>query len=262
MSQPSSLYIFFLPLLLFLSSPLDSSLSPSLTEQSTHTAELSGNILKQVMSCLSCLSWFPLSRFFISLFSLLLQDSSLYSAFSCSLFVPVPSLFIRLLSFSLSPLSSQSLSCEYAFCTLFSLPTDNSSCEVSEEKQIHITDTNYIFIFESMKCLYVLPMLYTQISWVLGGIFLTSIITKISFILAFWGFSVSPVYSPPKKFKGFWVSHFHLNNKVIHCLSFNCLFILHFIFMINDDVNFHRRRLEVSIMLIFKFLNQLKLAKW
>ena len=177
----------------------------------------------------------------------------------------LPIFCLFLLSLCPSPLPVHPLTLIFSFSPLFSIfvlwvcllhPL------LPSYWQIHITDTNYIFIFESMKCLYVLPMLYTQISWVLGGIFLTSIITKISFILAFWGFSVSPVYSPPKKFKGFWVSHFHLNNKVIHCLSFNCLFILHFIFMINDDVNFHRRRLEVSIMLIFKFLNQLKLAKW
>ena len=110
--------------------------------------------------------------------------------------------------FLFSPLSSQSLSSEYTCCILFSLPADSSSCEVSEEKQIHITDTNYIFIFESMKCLHVLLMLYTQISWVLGGIFLTSIIIKISFIFPFWGFPslLSTLLPRNSKDSGFLIS--------------------------------------------------------
>lgn len=158
--------------------------------------------------CLSC-PHCPLPFFYVPLFlpssiGLLLMFC-LPIPLLCFNLLPDPSL---LLSFFTSP-SHPSLPLSFGDTChiLVSHSTDSSSSEAQEENYIDITGIHSVFRYEDMKLIYSPPMSHIQISWILGRILITSLLVKTYFMYFHILCLPSLLAIPPKKGKGFWISH-------------------------------------------------------
>lgn len=144
--------------------------------------------------------WFSVLPIFSHLFPTLFHTSSTGPVFMFRLLILLVSISLMFTHCpSISLFFPSHLSLSPSFDYICCIPFFHSLTVLAMRNQ---RKTNMCKRYVSSECvcvrvyawnLYLLPMSYTQISWIIGGILVTPILIKISFIFSYFGFSVSSV---------------------------------------------------------------------